>query len=232
MNIVIVCRILVVILFKEWCKLNEDLKSDEVYELLKRKIVKMEYEPGDVLNEVELATKYNMSRTPIRKILSQLNTEKLITIIPRFGAQVAPIDFKHMKSVFEVTRILDPFAAKLSADRLTEGQIKELEDIIGRLKSYSIEKDYQTAIDDDEKFHTIIYNNCGNTCITEILHDLHNHTERLWHYSEKYIPTMEIFYGTLEKILDAIKTKDYELIEIYSREHIDAFVENIKQQML
>jgi len=211
---------------------DESKSSEEVYEIIKKQIIRMELQPGQVLNEVELANQYKMSRTPIRKILSQLSADRLIVIIPRFGAQVAPIDFTYMKSVFEVTRILDPMAARLAADRLQAEQFEELDEIIARLESYDIEKDYQVAIDDDEKFHVLVYGHCGNVCIEKILHELHSHTERLWHYSEKHIPTMDIFRGTLRNILVAMKAKDYPAIEMYSREHIDAFVENIRQQLL
>ncbi len=212
--------------------MQENFDTNAVYETIKRKIVRMEYMPGDVLNEQDIADEYKISRTPVRKILSQLSADKLINIIPRFGAQVAPIDFKYMKSVFEVTRILDPYAASQAISRITPEQIAKLEEIICRLKSYSISTDYQAAVDDDEHFHIIIYKNCGNLCVDEILSGLHCHTERLWHYSEQYIKDISIFYDTLGLILEAIKNNDVEKVEQYAREHIDAFVENIKQAML
>ncbi|MPM61881.1 hypothetical protein SDC9_108744 [bioreactor metagenome] len=58
------------------------------------------------------------------------------------------------------------------------------------------------------------------------------HTERLWHYSEQYIDSMDLFTNTLDNILKAIKEKNYEAVEKYARDHIDDFVEKIKQQML
>ncbi len=63
----------------------------------------------------------------------------------------------YMKSVFEVTRVLDPFAARLAVDRISTEQIEELESIIERLKTYDISVDYQKAIIDDQRFHDIIF---------------------------------------------------------------------------
>ncbi len=103
--------------------MGEKTKTEDVYEVLKRRIIELEYEPGEVLNEVEVAEEFNLSRTPIRKAFHQLNNDNLLNIIPRFGAQVAPIDFMYMKSVFEVTRVLDPFAARLAVNRITDEQI-------------------------------------------------------------------------------------------------------------
>ncbi|MEF9953223.1 MAG: GntR family transcriptional regulator [Clostridium sp.] len=210
-------------------KKNEALR---IYEILKEKIIYLEYEPGMVLNEVDLASEFNVSRTPIREAFQKLSGDKLLQIIPRFGAQVAHIDFKYMKSVFEVTREMEPFAVKLAAQRLQNSDVEELEKILDKLNTLSIETDYKEAIIQDEKFHKVILNCCNNPCLKNILYDLHIHTERLWHYSENYINSMDIFTVTLASILEAIKSNDPEKIEKAAREHIDAFVQRIKQEML
>ena len=211
---------------------SKKIGTDEIYKILKRRIIQLDYEPGEVLNEVDVAEEFNISRTPIRKVFHQLNNDKLLNIIPRFGAQVAPIDFMYMKSVFEVTRILDPFASRLAVDRITEEHIEELEVIINRLKTYDIDVDYQKAIIDDQKFHDIIFLSSDNPCLQETLLNLHNHTERLWHYSQRYFDTIDLFTDSLGKVLDAIKEKDSDMAEKYARDHIDAFVDKIKKELL
>lgn len=207
-------------------------ETDRVYDILKQRIIYLEYEPGMVLNEVDIASEFNISRTPIRETFQKLSSDNLLNIIPRFGAQVSHIDFRYMKSVFEVTRQFEPFAVKLAAERITEVQIKELDEILKRFNSLDIRTDYKKAIIEDEKFHKITLENCGNPCLQKILYDLHIHTERLWHYSEHYIDSMDIFTDTLGKVLEAIKEKNQEKIEVYAREHIDAFVRKIKEEML
>ncbi|MEG0775378.1 GntR family transcriptional regulator [Clostridium sp.] len=212
--------------------MEKTIDTDEIYKILRTRIINLGYEPGQVLNEEDIAKEFNVSRTPVRKIFQMLNGDKLLNIIPRFGAQVAPLDFKYMKSVFEVTRELDPFAARLAVDRISKDQLKELEEILERMYSYNIEEDYQKAIMDDERFHDIIFLSSGNQCLAEMLAGLHLHTERLWHYSEQYIDSMDIFTNSLGKIFNSIKEKNHESVEKHAREHIDDFVEKIKQQML
>nr|WP_300003016.1 GntR family transcriptional regulator [Tissierella sp.] len=208
------------------------LDADAIYEILKRKIILLDYEPGLVLNEVDLAEEFNISRTPIRKVFQLLHNDKLLNIIPRFGAQVIPIDFKEMKYVFEVTKELDPFATKLAVERISDKSIKELEEIMIRLKSYDIDRDYQNAINDDERFHQIIFDSCGNPWLQDILTSLHYQTERLWHYCEQYFDDMYLFSNTLEKVLEAIVEKDLEKAEKYSKLHIEEFVSKIKTELL
>lgn len=211
---------------------EKKLDSEEIYEIMKAKIINLDYDPGEVLNEVEIAEEFNMSRTPIRKVFQKLKNDKLLNIVPRFGAQVAPIDFKQMKYIFEVTRELDPFAARLATERISKDHIKELEEIMVRLKSYNISEDYQNAIDDDERFHNIIFSSCGNPWLQDILTSLHYHTERLWHYCESYFDSLDLFTNTLEMVLEGIKEKDVEKVERYARDHIDEFVLKIKKELL
>ena len=212
--------------------MGKKLATNEIYNILKNRIIKIEYEPGIILNEVDIGNEFQISRTPIREIFQKLSNDKLLKIIPRYGAQVAHIDFKYMKSVFELTRDLDSLATKLCIDNISQKEIEKLEAIMEKLHNYNIQKDYQEAILEDEKFHQIILKNSGNICLEEILSNLHVHTERLWHYCEEHINNMEIFTETLGKILDAIKEKDKEKAEIYTREHIDFFVEKVKKEML
>lgn len=211
---------------------DNKIQAEEIYEILKDRIIHLHYEPGQVLNEIDLADEFGISRTPIRRVFQMLMSDKLLNIIPRFGAQVAPMDFRKMKSVFEVTRELDAFATKLAVERISDESIAELEEILERLNNYDIPTDYQKAIDDDEKFHEIIYSSCDNPWLEEILTRLHYQTERLWHYSENYFDEVELFTDTLGKILDSIKSGNVDDAERYTREHIDQFVMKIKKEML
>ena len=161
-----------------------------------------------------------------------LQNDKLINIVSRYGAQVTPVDFKEMKAIFEITRELDPFAAKLATERISPEQIEELDEIINRMNTYDIKKDYQEAINDDERFHRIIYSSCGNTWLSDILTSLHYHTERLWHYVEQHFDSMDLFTDSLGKLLQAIKEKDQDKAEIYARQHVDEFVLKIKKELL
>ncbi len=212
--------------------MGKKMATNEIYNILKNRIIKIEYEPGIILNEVDIGNEFQISRTPIREIFQKLSNDKLLKIIPRYGAQVAHIDFKYMKSVFELTRDLDSLATKLCIDNISQEEIEKLEVIMEKLHNYNIKEDYQEAILEDEKFHQIILKNSGNICLEEILSNLHVHTERLWHYCEEHIDTMEIFTETLGKVLDAIKEKDKDKAEKYTREHIDYFVEKVKKEML
>lgn len=206
--------------------------NTDMYEILKQRIISLEYAPGQVLNEKEIAGEFNVSRTPVRKVFEQLKNNKLLNIIPRFGAQVAPIDLLYMKSVLEVTREAEGLAARLAAERITDEKINELEAITEKIKKADIVEEYKEIILEDQNFHTIIFENCGNPCLVEILHGLRIHTERLWLYVQDNISEVDLFLDTLPRIVSALKARDKEQASEYTKYHIDVFVERIKQMLL
>ncbi|KUO51045.1 MAG: GntR family transcriptional regulator [Desulfitibacter sp. BRH_c19] len=212
--------------------LKKILSNNEIYKILKERIIQLEYDPGEILNENDIANEFELSRTPVRKIFEQLKTSKLLNIIPRYGAQVAPIDFNYMKSIFEVVREIEAYATGLAAERMTDSDLEALDYIIDRLTGYSIEEDYKQIILDDGNFHKIIFDSCDNPCLSDILHNLHMHTERLWFYVQKNITEKHLFIDTLTNILNALKARDSEMAVHYAKEHTDMFVEKIKEKLL
>lgn len=210
------------------------LKQDEIFDILKNRIIKLEYKPGMILNEVDLAEEFEVSRTPIRHAFQRLENKKLIQIVPRYGAQISQIDFIKMKALFEVTMQLDPFSTRLAIDNASEEDINELSEIVTRLKAYDmkIPEEYGAAIADDEAFHQKVLDLCGNDWLKEILSDLHCHTERLWHYCNSFFESSEIFYKTLEPIVEAFREKDVEKAIKYHKIHIEGFLNIIKNTLL
>jgi len=205
---------------------------EEVYETLKKRIISLEYSPGQVLNEADIANEFELSRTPVRKIFEQLKNKKLLNIIPRYGAQVATIDFRYMKSVFEVVRELEGYATRLAAERIPEERIPDLLSIVERIKQCNIETDYKTIITEDEKFHEIVIQASDNPALVDILLDLHMHTERLWFYSQKDLVNLSLFHETLANIIEALRQRDVWKADSCAKEHIDDFVALIKRELL
>ena len=143
---------------------------------------------------------------------------------------MAPIDFMYMKSVFEVVRELDGFAASLAAKKITPEKIEVLEAIVEKIENYDIEKDYTEIIIQDQNFHEVISKNAANPCLEDILHDLHMHAKRMWIYAKPEISDVRLFLNTMPDIVKALKSGDSEQASKYAKNHTDIFVERIKQE--
>src|SRR3546814_8478911 len=83
-------------------------------------IVTGQFQPGERLDEVQLATRYGVSRTPIREALMQLSAIGLVEIRPRRSAVVAKLGPERVFEMFEVMAEIEGMAGYFAARRHRE----------------------------------------------------------------------------------------------------------------
>ncbi len=83
--------------------------------------------PGDSIDEVGLAKRLGVSRTPLREAMIQLETAGLITRLPRKGAVVFKPTLEEFLAILEVHAKLEGHAASLAARRLSADHATQLE---------------------------------------------------------------------------------------------------------
>ncbi|SFU23088.1 GntR family transcriptional regulator [Mesorhizobium sp. YR577] len=120
-------------------------------------IVTGELEPGERLDEVQLATRYGVSRTPIREALMQLNAIGLVDIRPRRGAVVADPAPQRVFEMFEVMAEMEGMAGAYAARRHTDEDRQALLAAHARCERSAVSNDTDTYYYDNEVFHRAIY---------------------------------------------------------------------------
>ncbi len=93
--------------------------SESILKRLEEEIATGALPPGSRLDEVELAQRFNVSRTPVREALHKLASSRLIEIRPRRGAIVPQHDSRAIFEMFEMMAELEASCARLAARRLT-----------------------------------------------------------------------------------------------------------------
>lgn len=213
-------------------KLDEYLPLREVvFNALRDAIINGELEPGERLMEIKLANKLGVSRTPIREAIRKLELEGLVVMTPRKGAEVAKISRDDLTDVMEVRRVLEVLAMELACDKITDEQIKLLED---NLEDFGkcIGSGGATEVSSiDVNFHDIIYQSTGNRRLIQILNNLR---EQMYRYRFVYIKEMgsrQALHLEHEIILNALKERDkkksVEAILTHVNNQEKAILENI-----
>lgn len=119
---------------------------EEVAELLRQRIFRRELEPGSWIDELKLAEEYGISRTPLREALKVLAAEGLVTMKVRRGAYVTEVSDRDLAEVYHLLSLLESDAAAVVAQRATDAQLKELQEL---------HKELEAAVKDREKFFAI-----------------------------------------------------------------------------
>jgi DNA-binding GntR family transcriptional regulator len=86
--------------------------SEQVYEKLKAKIISLEFQPGEALQERILAEALEVSRTPVREALLQLAQEGWVDLNARRSILVKDVSMEDIDEIFEVRKIIEQFALR------------------------------------------------------------------------------------------------------------------------
>jgi len=116
-----------------------------------------EYSPGTRLDEVGLAEKFGVSRTPIREALMQLAAAGAVEIRPRRGAVVTRVAPERLVEMFEVMAELEAMAARLAARRHTQADVIPLTEALKACSHAALSGDPDAYYYENERFHQALY---------------------------------------------------------------------------
>lgn len=195
-----------------------------IFNELKRRIIEMEYLPGDIINERGLIDEFSVSRTPVREAILKLSQIGLVEIRPRIGTYVSQIDLASVKQAYEIKKNLEGLAAELAAQRATKAEINQLFEILERFTHYDVVEDYKDCIKEDQHFHQIIRIAARNPILIEILEELNIKTARFLQHIHYVLDDYNWFFDSLQEIAEAIKQGDKDSARLATEMHTDKFL--------
>jgi DNA-binding GntR family transcriptional regulator len=89
-------------------------RSERIYRILRDRICLLEYAPGSHLSEEELAQEFEISRTPVRRVLARLESEGLVQSVHGVGTIVTDVDIEELQQVYHLRMELAELIGKLS----------------------------------------------------------------------------------------------------------------------
>lgn len=207
--------------------------TDSVYEAVQEMVMEQHIEPGARVNIDLLARQLNVSPTPVREALARLEMDGLVIKEPLRGYTITPtLDVKNFNDLYDLRRLLEPFAARAAAERRDDKALRALESEIRDMRQTveasggSAGKGYHEYRDfawQDARFHEVVAGMSGNSLLSDTLRRLrsHLHLYRLYHL---YYTTAEIGTATViehDAILAAIRAGDADRAEVAMLEHIN-----------
>lgn len=141
--------------------------SQTIAQSLAEQIVAGQLEPGRKLDELSLAARFNVSRSPVRDALHELATTQLVEYFPRRGFAVAHIDPSKLEDMFEAASEIEALAARMCALRAGATDRSRIELIHKESQAALADNDVKTyaALNDD--FHLAIYAGARNMTIEQ-----------------------------------------------------------------
>lgn len=175
--------------------------------------------PGERLTEVDLATRFGVSRTPVRQAIARLEAEGLLTHEPRRGLTVTRPNHQQVVELYVMREILEGAAARLAAQHASETEIAAMAEIVEREPTAF--GDATTLAAENLRLHGLLYLAAHNRYLLRSLEQLGA--------TMSLLPTLLTRDGRAQQahaehraILKAILKRDGEAAETAARRHARA----------
>lgn len=206
----------------------------KIYNAIKARILSLQYPPGTILNEKNLAAEFNVSRTPLRAVLSRLEADELVRVLPRTGTMVTEIEFQKIMHTFQVRLGIDEMIGTLAADHVRAETIEQLLTLREQCRTLLDNKNRSVLLEIDREFKKIMNESTDNPVLTQISEALYNHTSRLWGIVlEKgdWNEEVQSVYDEISLTITALQTNDQELGKL-RRQLLMKHIERIRAKFI
>ena len=156
------------------------MKKD-VYQIMRERLLYLDYKPGQILNEKVLAEEFGISRSPIKEILNRLEWEEFVRVIPRTGSMVTEIEFSKIMNIYQVRFEIEAFEARLAGEQFSSRHSENLKDLYDNCTKILDKKNCKTLAGIDISLREIIHDAAGNPVLADVSDKLYWHTFRLWY---------------------------------------------------
>ncbi|ALN71442.1 MULTISPECIES: GntR family transcriptional regulator [unclassified Aureimonas] len=202
-----------------------------VYDLLRDEILDLVLPPGSPIDEVQLAERFGMSRTPIREALVRLSGEGLVTTLPNRSAMVSNIDFLNLHAFFDALVLMYRVTTRLAAEHHKPADLETIRAEQAAFAKAVAAQDALAMIATNAAFHAAIAEAGRNPYFFALFNRLLDEGRRILRiYYESYEDRLpRQFVDEHEEMILKIAARDLAGAEHLARIHAEQIVEQVQR---
>jgi DNA-binding GntR family transcriptional regulator len=192
---------------------------ERIKDVMLQRIVAGVYEPGSRLVETRIAQELGVSQASVREALRDLEHIGCVIYEPYRGCSVRSFSIDELLEAFPVRAALEALAARLAAEQMSPGELRELRRLYDAMMAAARDNDVHAQSQADAAFHAAIARGARNATL-----------ERQWSFLEPYSRTFVTvsqpgtdLIAVAEQhlpVLDALKARDGERAAAAMEEHL------------
>ena len=209
---------------------------EEVYETLKKAILRGQIRSGERLIEEQLAAALEISRTPIREAIHKLEQDDLVVRLPRGGFSVRQLTVEDIEEIFGIRSVLESHAAVLATRHITADKLRLLDKKIDRSRVCLAQGDRAGLIRLNTEFHEVLYKSGKSKRLYRMISSLRDYFYRYRVAILGVDGMAEMSIQDHRDMLEAMRAGDSATVERVVRRHIlrgkDVVIEQIRSGKL
>jgi DNA-binding GntR family transcriptional regulator len=149
-----------------------------VYDVLYDLIANLTIQPGERLIEATLASRFGVSKTPIREALLQLESEGVVSMTPHAGATVTLLALEDYEQLLFILDALEQPALRLVLDRIRPDELASCGKIVSRIGTAFAARDAATYIRLVLQLHSDLFAAARYPLLTDMIDTVQRHARR------------------------------------------------------
>jgi DNA-binding GntR family transcriptional regulator len=187
---------------------------------IRASIIAGQMAPGEIYSAPVLATRYEVSVTPVREALLDLVKEGLLTPLRNKGFRVVEPSDKDLDEIAQVRDLLEPAAVAEVARIATTQQLAQLRVLAAEIARYAKQGAIEAYLQADRDFHLAVIAATGNSRLIEIIGRLRGQARLFGLKKIAELGQLEASSQDHEDLLAAIENHDGQRAEEIMRTHL------------
>lgn len=197
--------------------------SIKILEILRDDILSLVLKPGQLLDEVSIARRFHVSRSPVREALVRLEAEGLVYTLPNKGTVVAAMNLEEFPQYIDALDLVQRAVTRLAAELRTDEALEKIKHEQELFRQTVPVKDVIGMIQKNMDFHLAVAEASRNQYLYDAYKKLlvgGRRMLRLYYqsYNDDLPPELPASH---DLIIDAIERRDTSLAETLARKHAE-----------
>lgn len=205
------------------------------YEAIVQKIISLEYQPSQHLEESQLMADLDIGRTPVREALVRLQGEKMIESHPNKGVIVRPITLQNTKAMFESMSIFEFGVVDIAMTKNCAPALRNMKVSNQCIEAAIRDGDLLGMVEANHQFHMDFAGASQNEFLIRATHDVRSEAKRLSYLSFNTVigpeQNLDSHYDSVvtehEEMIGLLKDKNADGLKQLIQAHIDTFRKRI-----
>jgi len=200
---------------------GERTVEGRVARTLRELITSGRLDPGLRLRYRDLATRFDVSVTPVRIALRDLSKEGLVEIAPRGVVRVTPLSREEIEEIYAARAGLEGLLAKVGAENIADQTLAEMWRLLGELKAIAIAEDRWRYLEQARAYRLACYESAKRPRLLKSVLLLVQRSARYSALTLGEFGRFDESIAYLERLFDACERRDGEAAEAITRESMD-----------
>ena len=198
-------------------------RVEQMYQVVKQKILDLEVDPTQPIDEKVLVRETGGSLTLIQQALDRLAKEGIV-VKQRGRWHVArSATASIMREIFEVRKTMEGLCVRFAAQRITDEEARGMEQLLQDFERVLKEGDNKALLAVDQKFHQRLYEASGNRFLARALGEMYTLIYRLSFFALDRMGSVRANIEEHREILEAVRKGDGRAAEELIQQHITHF---------